>query len=893
MAWYHRFLNTARPDPLSRELDRELEFHLAERVDELVAGGMSEAEARREARIRFGGAGVQKERARDRDLLPWLESLVADLRYALRSLRSNPGFAVVAVLSLGLGIGANTAIFSLVDAVMLRSLPVSRPEELVQVNMGDPGIIDFSNPLWEELRDRQEVFSGAFAYSDQRFDLAGGGEVRPVEGTWVSGGFFGTLGVAPAAGRLLTAGDDFRGCPAVAVLGHGFWQSAYGGARNAVGRSISLNGHPFQIVGVAQPGFTGVEVGRVPQVFAPLCAKAVVDGGDGGLDQHSTWFLRIVGRRAEGVTEAGARARLAALAPAVFGATVPADWDERGKQQYLRSKLDVVPAATGYSSLRLQYRDALLAMTVVVGLVLLIACANVANLLLARAAARRREMAIRLAIGAGRGRLVRQLLTESLVLALLGGALGLVFAKWASGLLVRLLSTRSNAVQLDLAVDGRLLAFTLAVATGTAVLFGLAPAWRSTRVDPQAAMQATSRSVTEGRSRFSAGKLLVVGQIALSLVLVLGAGLMLGTFRRLVTLDPGFRSEGVLLASLNLRGTGIPRERLPQVKEEILAAVRATPGVRSASASTITPVSASSTNGRVEVEGYVPKGRGDTEVFFNTVSDGYFATLGTPLLAGRDFGPGDVSGSEPVAVISEAMARKFFGGANPVGRRIGLVDPLSPGRSLSVVGVVANTKYLSLREGSVPLVYLPLAQDRDSPPWLSLVLRTNGPPAELVPAVTAAVGGIDRDIRLRYATLKEQVDGSLTMERLLAMLSGFFGGLALLLAAVGLYGTMAYSVARRRTEIGIRIALGAARARVVRLVLGEVGKMVLVGLALGALVAAVMVRRVAPFLFGMAPSDPATWALSALTLALAAAAAGALPAWRAARLDPMESLREE
>jgi predicted permease len=426
------------------------------------------------------------------------------------------------------------------------------------------------------------------------------------------------------------------------------------------------------------------------------------------------------------------------------------------------------------------------------------------------------------------------------------------------------------------------------------VLFGLAPAWRATRVDPHAAMQATGRGVAEGHSRFTLGRALVVGQIALSLVLVLGAGLLLGTFRRLATLDPGFRSEGVLLASLGLRGAGLPDERLPELKREILEAVRATPGVRSASASAITPVSGAAWNGRVVVDGYAPARRDDDLVFFNSVSEGFFATMGTPLLAGRDFDRGDVAGSEPVAVINEAMARRFFGGASPLGRRIEIDAGPDQPKTLRVVGVVGNTKYRSLREETQPLVYLSMAQEVGAGlPMLSLELRTQGPPAALAPAVTAAVGGIDRGVSLRYATLTEQVNGSLTQERLLATLSGFFGGLALLLAAVGLYGTMAYSVARRRNEIGIRIALGAARARVVRLVLGEVGRMVLAGVAIGGLVAALMVKRVAPFLFGLAPSDPATWALSALTLAVAAAAAGALPAWRAARLDPMDSLREE
>ncbi len=751
MAWYHRLRNTVRSERLSGDLDRELEFHLAERVDELVESGMSEEEARREARLRFGNPGVLKERTRERDVLPWLESLGADVRYALRSLRASPGFAAVAILSLGLAIGANTAIFSLIDAVMLRSLPVERPGELVRVmtpardgSLGEGGD-NFTNPIWEALRDRQDVFSGAFATAEERFDLAGGGESRPVAGAWVSGGYFRTLGVRPAAGRLVAPADDYRGCPPVAVVS------------------------------------------------------------------------------------------------------------------------------------------------------LLIGCANVANLLLARASSRRHEVAVRIAIGAGRGRLVRQLLTESLLLSILGAAVGLLLAGAATRLMVRYMEMRGEAVWLDLSIDGRVLAFTLVVATGTAVLFGLVPAWRSARVDPRGAMKANDRSVAEGHSRFGVGKALVVGQIALSLVLVVGAGLLLGTFRRLATLDPGFEPGGVVLASLDMGSAGFREEELPRVKSLILERLRATPGVESASASVFTPLSGGAWNGMVEVEGYTPTGPLDAEVYFNGVSDDFFSTLGAALLAGRDFGEGDVAESPPVAIVNESFMKKFFHGANPVGRRVTVKGHGPEGdEPLQVVGVVRDTKYRSMREGRLPLVFRPLGQlGGPGRPALELELRGRGTASSLIPAVTAAVGEVNGSISIRYKTLQAQMDASLARERLLATLSSLFGGLALLLAVVGLYGTMAYSVARRRNELGIRLALGAAGARVMRLVLGEGVWLVGAGLVLGGAVALAATRRVAPFLFGLTPADPATWAISALALAAVSVAACALPAWRAARLDPNAVLRAE
>ena len=903
MAWYRRLRNTVRSEGLSSELNRELDFHLAERIDELMASGMSEAEARREARLRFGNPAVQKERARDRNILPWLESLLADVRYALRSLRASPGFAVVAVLSLGLAIGANTAIFSLIDAVMLRPLPVNEPEELVRVTtptrpsgLGE-GSDNFTNPLWEALRDGQDVFSGAFATGDERFDLAGGGESRPVAGAWVSGGYFSTLGVRPAAGRLVVPADDYRGCPPVAVVSHGFWSSTYGGSPDVVGTTVSLNGNPFEIIGVAAAGFSGIEVGRATEVYVPLCTMPIVQGGHDSLDDRSTWFLYVFGRRQPGMTTEDASRRLAALAPAIFGATVPEDLSSEEIESYQRITLTAVPAERGYSGVASRYHEALVVLMAAVGLVLLIGCANVANLLLARASSRRQEVAVRLAIGAGRGRLVRQFLTESLLLSLLGAAVGLLLAGVATRLLVRYIPVRGmggETMWLDLSIDGRILAFTLLIATGTAVLFGLVPAWRSARVDPRAAMKAGERSIVEGGSRFRIGKALVVGQIALSLVLVVAAGLLLGTFRRLASEDPGFEPGGVLLASLDLSNAGYPVEELPRVKREILERLRTTPGVASASASVFTPLSGGGWNGQVAVDGYTPSSRDDGEVFFNGVSDGFFATLGAPLLAGRDFDSGDAAASQPVAIVNESFVQRFFRGANPVGQRVTVEDSGGDDEALYVVGVVPDTKYRSMREEREPLVFRPLSQlggpDR---PALELVLRGRGAASSLMRTVTGAVGQMNGSISIRYRTLEAQMDDSLARERLLALLSGLFGGLALLLAVVGLYGTMAYSVAQRRGEIGIRIALGAARARVMQLVLGEAGRLLVAGLLLGAVVALVATRWVESFLFGLAPSDPATWAAAATTLGLAAVAACAIPAWRAARMDPNAVLRAE
>jgi predicted permease len=569
--------------------------------------------------------------------------------------------------------------------------------------------------------------------------------------------------------------------------------------------------------------------------------------------------------------------------------------NEEERSRYLQNSLGAEAAANGYSDLRLQYDQALIALMIAVGLVLLIACANVANLLLARATARRREMAIRQAIGAGRGRLVRQLLVESLLLSLLGAAGGVIFADWASDLLVGYLSTGGEAVWLDVSLNARVLGFTAAAAVATALLFGLAPAWRSTRIEPQAAMKANDRSIAEGHSRFTPGKALVVGQITISLALVVAAGLLLGSFRKLANLDPGFRSEGVLIASVDLRNAGYADEGLSEAKREILERLRAAPGVRAASASDIVPISGQGWNGSIAVDGFEPQGPRDDMVFFNAVADQYFATMATPLLAGREFAATDVAGSPPVAVINEALAAKFFPGRSPVGQRIGFHrgSPAEPLDYVEVVGVVRDTKYRSLREETQRLMYVPQSQQGPGGSSLAVELRADGAAESLIPTVNRIAGEMSPRISLSFSVLSDRIASSLARERLLATLSGFFGGLALLLAVIGLYGTMAYSVARRRNEIGIRMALGAARADLLRLVLGEAGRLVGLGLVLGAIASLAATRLLASFLYGLSPNDPGTLALSALTLAAVALAAGTVPAWRAARLDPMTALREE
>jgi len=885
MNWFYEFVRRLRfrmrRAQFDQDLAEEMRLHLELRA--------AEAGDRAAAQRRFGNATQIHESSREAWGWTLLDTLRQDLRYGLRMLASHPGFTATAVLSLAFGIGANTAIFSILDAVMLRSLPVEDPRQLVQIRPGPSGDDEFTNPIWEQVRDHQQAFTGVLAYSSDRFDLAGGGESHFAQGLWVSGNFFRVLGVPAIKGRVFTSDQDRRGSAPSAVISYSFWKRNFSGDASVVGKTVRLNRHAFEIVGVTPPWFHGLDVDQSFDVAIPIACEPILHAGHSSLDERASWWLRILGRLPadESLQQAGDRMR--AIAPEIFRATLPGEFPAEIQKEYLTHSFFLQPAATGFSEMGAQYRTALFTLMAITGLVLLIACANIANLLMARAAARQREFSVRMAIGAGRARVVRQLITESLLLAALGAGAGMLLAAWGARLLVHLLSNTSHPLEIDLSPDPRVLAFTLAVAVSTALLFGFAPALRATRIELNQVLKENARAALHGATRFNLSKALVTLQVVLSLVLLVGAGLFLETLRNLLTADPGFTRHNILLIGADVQQTAIPAARRMAVYREIRERLQAIPGVAAAASAMFTPIGRQGWAQPVQPEGMAAGSPRDTLVFLNRVSPGYFQTLRTPLLLGRDFNERDDLHSPKVMLINESAARQFFGAADPLGKTIAV----DQNDVYQIVGVVKDTRYNRINEQPRRIAYVACGQDAEPGTSMRFAVRSDVAVGTLIPAVRSAISGVNREISLEIREFETEVSESLLQPRIVALLSSVFGALALLLAMVGLYGITAYAVARRRAEIGVRIALGARPGSVIRLMLRDLALPLAVGISLGLGVSLAAGRLITSLLYGVQPNDPAQLAAAALMLAAAAALAGFLPARRAARLDPMIALREE
>jgi predicted permease len=868
----------------TRELDRdfaqELESHVAMLTEENIRRGMSRDEARRLARVRVGAGASMKDQHRDARGLPALETVVQDLRFACRLLVKDRWFSGAAILVLALAIGANTAIFSLADAALFRMLPVADPDELVAVRSLNPrgqgtrGT--FSYPQYTYLRDHTDAVAGMLAYAPMNLNLSAGAVTDSPDGLLVSANYFTVLGVQPAIGRGFAAEDE-----AAVILSHGFWRRRFAGDPAIAGRSIMLNGLPFTVVGVTPRRFFGAEVGSAPDVFVPLGLRdrmASAGSSHPGLLSLNIFWLNVMARLRPDVTSEEAALRT----HAVFqqGTSVQASAMRPDLVRMLQQKRVVfTPASRGTQSVSTQFGTPLLVLMTVVSMVLLIACANVANLLLVRADVRRREIAVRLALGAGRVRLLRQFVTESLVLSTAAGLLGLALAVWSSRALAGVLTHDA----LDVSLDFRVLSFTLAISLITGVIFGAMPVLRVMRVEPTAEFRGDGSRGGSAR-RSSASRFLVSGQVAVSLLLLVAAGLFIRTLGNLRAVDPGFDGADVLLATVDPGLSRYTPERLQSFYSALLDRVVALPDVRSASLADAPLLRES----HAYIDGVSVEGSDEAaETSLRIVAPRFFETMGIPVRLGRDFAPQDRVGSPRVVIINETFARRYFVGQSPVGRYVKVGDV-----PMQIVGVTADSKYRGLRDAVPNTAYLPLGQGQThAGTERTLYVRTWGDPADSAPQIREQVRALDQNLPVEISMFSDLVDEDLVQERMLATLSGFFGGLALVLTATGLYGVIAYGTQRRTREIGVRMALGAEQGSIYRMVLRDGLLMVALGVAAGVPVSFWLSRLVTRLLFEVSPGDPYTFICAVALLTIVAAAAGYLPARRASRINPTEALR--
>ncbi len=918
-----------RREAMDRELDEELRYHVERTTEENIARGMTPEEARRQALIAAGGIDQAKEKCRDGRQVNWLHDLVQDTRFGLRMLGKSPGFTAIAVMTLALGIGANTAIFSLIDALLLRALPVSNPQELVFLqwsahkrpkfhssgSYGDCGgsSCSFSLPFFEELRGQSDVFSSVTASGGSlRLDLSGNGPADTVFSLTVAGNYFETLGVRPIAGRMIEPADDSASATPVAVLSYGYWQKAFGGTLSAIGKTVSLNGVPTTIVGVAEQRFTGLTPGSTLDAWIPLSLREKVDLSwrPGQDDAGSIWML-IVARLSPQVPREKAQAAVSLLFrnQMIHGA------------QPLSAESDaptvaLIPAQSGLRGARGTYSASLFVLMTAVGIVLLIASANVAGLLLARSTVRQKEMAVRLALGARRGRVIRQLLTENLLLSFLGGVLGILFALAGARAIIAFVSTGSSQpLGFEAALDGRVLLFTATVALLTGTIFGLAPAMRGTRVDLTPALKDGARLMGgAGKHPLSAGNLLVVGQVALTMIVLVGSGLVVRTLQNLRSVDPGFDTSNVLNFRVNPILIGYRGDKLAALYRDLQGRLSAIPGVTSATFSSQTLLSGSLVTTDIHLPGAADKSTAETD--YLEVGPGYFATMRIPFVEGRDFLPGEYGASiyekavsaprspaangaaisakaasaglaQPV-IVNETFVRRFLGGPNPLGQHFMDRDAKPDDPGFVIVGVVGDTKYSDLRRELMPVTFVPVTSGG------AFEVRTAANPEAIIPAVRSIVNEVDSNLPIsNVITESASVDRVLFEERLIARFSSFFGALALALACIGLYGLLSYEVTRKTREIGIRMALGAGRRDVLGNVVGHGIALACAGLALGITASFGLTRFLGSLLYDVKPGDPRTLIAVTMILLIVALAACYVPARRAMRVDPMVALRHE
>lgn len=821
------------------------------------------------------------------------EMLLLEIRQSARRLLRSRAFTITAIASLALGTGANLAVFRLLDAVRMRSLPIPRAEQLVEIKVsgGTRGFGVSSNtsanatlPLWQEITKHQQTLSGVFAWGGNDVRLGTGSESVAVRGLWLSAAAFHVLDIQPTRGRFFE-GDDNRNCDATsAVISHRFWQDHFGSRESALGTRIVVNDRPFSIVGVTGREFFGLEAGKGFDIAIPLCARAA---SDSRLSQRDLWWLVIMGRLRPTISLSSAAAEIRADSRAMFEAVTPAGYDASALDVWRGLRFTVEPAAGGISRLRNDYESSLWLLFGISGLVLLIACSNLANLLLTRARGRETEIAVKLALGISRKRLVAQLVIENLLLAAAGAAAGSVIGAILSRDLLKLFSTSHDPIELDLSGDWRLVLFSAALALFTCLVFGLTPILSLARTGVANVMRAGTRSSSlhPGGTRFQ--NALIASQVAISIVLLVGALSFVRSFYSLATFDPGFRKDGLLFCFADFSGLRFGAERVQRFQQELLATVRAAPGVQLAATSTHIPLSGNAWILGVKVAGH----RAARSSMFAWVSTDYFHTLGIPMLTGRDFTAHDSAHSTKVLIVNEAFARQFAGTSQALGTVVrSVAEPGYPETAYEIVGVVKNAKYDSLREDTLATAYVPETQNPMRAPWSSFVIRSASP-SYAVKAVTKALASKSPGVALHFEVLRTMMDDSLVRERLLAWLSGFFALIALLLAAIGVYGVVACVLSKRRTELAVRVALGATFSQIFRMILYQSGKFSAAGIAVGLGLSLATGRFVRSLLFGLSPEDLFTLVSAALTLALITALASTIPAIRAARVDPAEAVK--